>query len=460
MILSRSLRALVLWNALQALASPILAQREQHSFGSSGTGCTSDVDNECNSEPARRILHVIAPCYKEYAAVSGLIFAMLAQTDPRWKLTLVSDGLDLPMRTLVEALLAAHATAKENTATESVDAIMANGTARRAAPIIDQRVRLIHTSGRHNDGGHSPRAAGLASLPAGDPGSWTVLSGGDNYYAPLFVESVLGAIEENHNQFAVPSANGASDSPVGLVYWDFILDRKGNDIRIKRLRERAAAANSLPSLSSTRTEIGEIHEVGTFEGGSSSQGAIRWSIPIAVGDDGDTVPLSFGLEDDLFERALAFTQRHNLREGGGCELGGPDPEGLVASGRCVAKLLASAMMAEQATRPEGHYSSHPPSGEALENPLPPSLSSRQQPSSSLGSNGGLLDRYESFVSSELAQGRIDVGAFAFPTDLGQHVGYKWRHHSADWAFLDELLREVHHRNQTTRHVRRTLYVHN
>ena len=51
----------------------------------------------------------------------------------------------------------------------------------------DGRLRYLATPRRANDGGHSPRALGL-DLAAGDePGSWTVLSGADNYYAPIFV---------------------------------------------------------------------------------------------------------------------------------------------------------------------------------------------------------------------------------------------------------------------------------
>jgi len=32
--------------------------------------------------------------YKEYAALGTLVHAMLSQTDPRWILTVVSDGHD------------------------------------------------------------------------------------------------------------------------------------------------------------------------------------------------------------------------------------------------------------------------------------------------------------------------------------------------------------------------------
>jgi len=116
--------------------------------------------------------------------------------------------------------------------------------------------------------------------------------------------------------------------------------------------------------------------------------------------------------------------------------------------------LVSVMEAEQATRPEGHhYSSYSPNEDLV------SSSTVLQEADEMESYG-ILDRYEGFVSSELAQGHIDVGAFAFPTDLGKQVGYNWRHHSADWAFLDELMREVHRQNRTMRHIRRTLYVHN
>ena len=70
-------------------------------------------------------------------------------------------------------------------------------------------------------------------------------------------------------------------------------------------------------------------------------------------------------------------------------------------------------------------------------------------------------RYEGFVSARLEVGSLDVGAFAFPTDAGQAVGYRWRHHTADWSFADALLRHLQDAGAPEpRHVKQTLYVHN
>jgi hypothetical protein len=366
-------------------------------------------------------LHMVAPCFQEYAAVSGLVFAMLAQTDPRWTLTLVSDGLDPSLHALVEAVLIAHAAAAGAAEAAAAAADVEKKSRRRPLLLPDQRVRVLSTPRRHNDGGHSPRAAGLAALPSGDPGSWAVLSGGDNYYAPLFVESVLSAVaEEADTSQAVAAAMKGRHGRLGLVYWDFVLDRKGNDNLRARLRQTAANEEADEALNLTA-------------GGDQRA---SWVIPVAMGDGGGIVPLAFATGDDLFSTALAFTHLHGLKEGGGCEVDGPDPDGLIASGECVARLLAAAMVVEQTAQPAGGA-------------LSPARGLSKIP-----------DRYEGYVAAQLAQGNIDVGAFAFPTALGQQVGYNWRHHSADWAFLEELLKEAHAQNQTTRHVRRTLYVHN
>ena len=55
---------------------------------------------------------------------------------------------------------------------------------------------------------------GLVALGLGlGESPWTVLTGVDNYYVPLFVETVVDKIRAN------PDA--------GLVYYDFLLDMKG-----------------------------------------------------------------------------------------------------------------------------------------------------------------------------------------------------------------------------------------
>jgi len=44
--------------------------------------------------PQSRAPRLARQVYKEYAALGTLVHAMLSQTDPRWILTVVSDGHD------------------------------------------------------------------------------------------------------------------------------------------------------------------------------------------------------------------------------------------------------------------------------------------------------------------------------------------------------------------------------
>jgi len=85
----------------------------------------------------------------------------------------------------------------------------------RAAAVVgryaaaDPRITYAATDRAYGDHGHTPRELGLGLGES----PWTVLTGVDNYYVPLFVETVVNAVRDN------PDA--------GLVYYDFVLDMKG-----------------------------------------------------------------------------------------------------------------------------------------------------------------------------------------------------------------------------------------
>jgi hypothetical protein len=288
--------------------------------------------------------------------------------------------------------------------------------------VPDARIKFLFTPQRINDGGHTPRALGLTSLP---PNGWTVLTGGDNYYCPMFIESLLDVVEIKHD--------------LGFVYWDFVLDRKGNQS---------------PPQSTTDATLQQHQQ----------RNGYLVTIPIVIGDVSHD--LSFNEQDDLQQLALRFVEKHGLQEGGGCELGSPD-----SGTKCVAHKLFLAMQneLERALRGEG-----------------PAWKST-------------LDRYEGYVSASLRQGEIDIGAFAFPTHIGQAVvrmyiryhltqsvymnhetpnpippqcfspiainqsnnqGYRWNHHSADWTFASHLLEFINASGLEPHHLKRTLYVHN
>ena len=69
-------------------------------------------------------------------------------------------------------------------------------------------------------------------------------------------------------------------------------------------------------------------------------------------------------------------------------------------------------------------------------------------------------RYEGYVDAALEEGRIDIGAFAFRTDVGARIGYRWRHHAADWAFIDAYSKQTEAAGMYPYKIPHTLYVHN
>lgn len=115
------------------------------------------------AEPEPRVTF-IAPIWNYYPV---LLESLRQQTDPRWRLLLYHDGP------------------------------WPDGLRQRIADNSDTRVRFQATDLRFNDFGHSLRELGLNELAKGFPGEWVVITNGDNYYVPRFVERVIEAIEAN-----------------------------------------------------------------------------------------------------------------------------------------------------------------------------------------------------------------------------------------------------------------------
>ena len=274
----------------------------------------------------------------------------------------------------------------------------------RALPLslIVQRIVRAHPSINTNktvdDDGTTRVGRG-----AGPHGSWMVLSGADNYYVPIFVEAVLAAVS------AEDERGRATGGGAGLVYWDFVLDRKGNDKINQAMRAAAAAA------ADDDDEADELLWAGLSL--EASKGARRLLLPVSVDSSGRVEHLRFdGADEGSWPGiALAFATEHGLDEGGGCEKGAPGgdgsggPDGVF----CVARLLTASMAAVAERAGTEAATGHAP--QAWHYVLP--------------------GQYEGHVAAALANSKIDVGAFAFPTAVGRAVGYTGRHHSADWAFL-------------------------
>ena len=296
----------------------------------------------------------------------------------------------------------------------------------------DARVRYVHTPSRANDGGHTPRAFGLSLSPE----EWTVLGGVDNYYVPLFVESLLGVVE--------------AEPGVAFVYWDFVLDRKGNDEYNQKVEAAMAAAAAAAAAGSLNGEAGG-GAGGTGDGGELPKRVL----PIVLGEV--VAQLGFCGSDDLAAVAIAFIEEHGIEQGGGCEDAG-----------CVRDALVGAMRNDLELARQQEQ-------EQEQEPEPEPAGGRAGGGGGSGSGGASRDgggsgaaaeswrmpgRYEGYVEAELRIGALDAGAFAFRTDLGHAVGFTRRHHSADWAFAEAVLAEAEARRLGTRHLHKTLYVHN
>lgn len=107
----------------------------------------------------------VAPIYNYYPI---LAHALVAQTVSEWELLLLHDGPN------------------------------ATGLAASLRQLGDPRVRYYESPTRYNDWGHSLRAMGLEQI-ATEPieGDFVVVTNGDNYYCPGFVETMLRAFESS-----------------------------------------------------------------------------------------------------------------------------------------------------------------------------------------------------------------------------------------------------------------------
>ena len=196
------------------------------------------------------LLQVIAPTHAAMpnASIEVMVNCFRAQTSGAWRLTIVSDGPDARAEAVV----------------------------RRYAR--EEALRFLATDRAYGDHGHTPREAGLS---VGDS-PWTVLTGVDNYYVPLFVETVVDKIRAN------PDA--------GLVYYDFLLDMKG---------ELAAGA----AYDAALRAYGE----GAVEDDDPEAVIVR---PLL---DGRVAEIRFRRGDDVAAVARDFVATEGLNSGGGCD---------------------------------------------------------------------------------------------------------------------------------------------
>mmetsp|Transcript_8364 Transcript_8364/g.11651 ORF Transcript_8364/g.11651 Transcript_8364/m.11651 type:complete len:298 (+) Transcript_8364:19-912(+) len=292
-------------------------------------------------------LEVIAPVHWAIsnASIHVMVNCMLAQSSNDWSLTIISDGFEAR----VEEILNRYGC---------------------------DRIRYFSTEFPNNDHGHTPREIGLNA----SRGEWTVLSGIDNYYVPLFVETLKKAEKKD----------------IGLMYWDFLLDMKGE----------------------LEAGIEYDRALREYEQKTQKQFVLR---PII---DGQVIEIAFDPKNEnLRQRAALEVARLGLTKGGGCD-----------DDLCIVNLLTNAM------RQAAQTSSLLEIGGGRPRALPP---------------------YSGHIDANLQiSGQIDIGAFAVRTDIAKRVGFRWRHHAADFNYLQACLLQLNYLTLHHHKISQTLYVHN
>jgi glycosyltransferase involved in cell wall biosynthesis len=105
----------------------------------------------------------IIPTYNRPEHLVTVLGSLMAQTSDRWRAQVIVDGS--PEETIVRL--------------KQIETFF-----------NDQRIQWTYLDKRHNDWGHTPRQIGIDKSVE----QWVVMTGEDNYYAPVFVEEVLKEI--------------------------------------------------------------------------------------------------------------------------------------------------------------------------------------------------------------------------------------------------------------------------
>jgi len=131
---------------------------------------------------SNKLITIIIPSYKRYRNLDVIINCFLCQTCDDWDILVVNDGPDEIKREQMKKYSDLY-----------------------------NNIKYIETDKRYNDWGHTHREIGLKK----STGKWSLITGDDNYYVPIFIERMKETILENPES--------------GFVYCDFVLDhpRKG-----------------------------------------------------------------------------------------------------------------------------------------------------------------------------------------------------------------------------------------
>ena len=128
-------------------------------------------------------LTVVCVSYQRYGNIPVLIHSFLAQTLQNFRILVMHDGPDARMRDILLEFRERH------------------------PAVVDFRFSDV----RHNDWGHSNRAAGLQLVDT----PFVLLTNDDNYYCPLFCEWMFNAIHENKADIAMCDMLHSHNTPGG-----------------------------------------------------------------------------------------------------------------------------------------------------------------------------------------------------------------------------------------------------
>lgn len=125
------------------------------------------------------IIEIICATYGQDHQLKCFINCFLSQTSENWRLNIIHDGPD---------------------GSDSLEDDLKQNNY-----LSDPRVFFSRTSTRNNDYGHSSRALGIKK-PVSES-MYTVITNGDNYYAPTFIQILTEHIKATHADF---------------ITWDFV----------------------------------------------------------------------------------------------------------------------------------------------------------------------------------------------------------------------------------------------
>lgn len=123
-----------------------------------------------------KLFHIVIPTYEGGSKLEVMVNCLLAQTSQNFHMSFISDGYE----------------------TATLDQL------ERYFDISN--FSYFSTDRRYNDYGHTPRELGMLSSNC----KYTIMTGFDNYYVPIFIERFEQACNSTRN--------------VGFVFCDFVLD--------------------------------------------------------------------------------------------------------------------------------------------------------------------------------------------------------------------------------------------